>query len=250
LVVATLGAAATIGFVWFLYFAPLPKALREKPRPLTAIYLDSDDRLIAETASDDARSHRPVSLDKMGPWVPAITISLEDNRYHHHGGVDLRATLRALVRQHGGGSTITQQFVKLATNRTERSLWAKARESLFALQLERRWTKPEILEAYLNGIPYGNRLIGIEAAAQGYFQKPASALTQAEAIYLAGLPREPSRLNPWTHPERAAQQFERSVRLLVRHGDLRANEVGEIRLPGIQRQLPGNAAPHLVQSIS
>src|SRR5687767_11934336 len=88
LVVAALGAAATIAFVWLLYFAPLPKALREKPRPLTAIYLDSEDRLVAEIASDDARSHRPVSLDKMGPWVPSVTISLEDSRYHHHGGVD------------------------------------------------------------------------------------------------------------------------------------------------------------------
>lgn len=243
-------AIATLGLVWFLCFAPLPKALEESLRPRTTVYIDTKGRLIAETASAEARSHRPILLKEMGPWLPKVTISLEDQRFYKHLGIDVRASLRALVRRHGGGSTITQQFVKVATKRSGRSVLAKAKEALFALQLERRWTKEQILEAYLNTIPYGNRLIGVEAAARAYFQKPASALTQAEAIYLAGLPREPSRLNPWTQTARAAKQFERSTELLVRHGDLNANEIEEINTPDVRRNLPATLAPHFIQAVS
>jgi penicillin-binding protein 1C len=244
--------AAVLAFVltWFFYFAPLPKALRTSQQPRTAVYLDAKGRVIAEIASAEARSHRPVPLGEMGPWLPSVTISLEDHRFHQHPGVDLRASLRAFFRRHGGGSTITQQLVKLTTKRTGRSIWAKVKESLIALQLERRWTKSQILEAYLNTIPYGNRLIGVEAASWAYFEKPASALMQAEAIYLAGLPREPSRLNPWTQPDRAARQFHQSVDLLVRHGDLSAGENGGVDLPEIRHHLPANAAPHFIQTTS
>jgi penicillin-binding protein 1C len=250
---ATLGVfttTAAIALSWFLYFAPLPEAIQQSQRPLTTVYLDAKDRLIAEIAAPEARSHRPIPLDEMGPWIPGVTTSLEDHRFHQHPGVDVRASLRALARRHGGGSTITQQLVKVATRRTGRSLWAKAREALFALQVEHRWTKSHILEAYLNTIPYGNRLIGVEAAAHAYFSKPASALTQAEAIYLAGLPREPSRLNPWAKPERPARQFRQSVELLVRHGNIPAGEIGAIELPEVKRQLPENVAPLFVQAAS
>jgi penicillin-binding protein 1C len=247
---AIVATVAAIVFAWFLYFAPLPAAVQQSRRPLTTIYLDAKDRLIAEIASPEARSHRPIPLVEMGPWIPDVTVSLEDHRFHQHPGVDVRASLRALVRRHGGGSTITQQFVKVATRRTGRSFWAKTKETLYALQLERRWTKSQILEAYLNTIPYGNRLVGVEAAAQAYFEKPASALTQAEAIFLAGLPREPSRLNPWTEPDRAARQFRRSLDLLASHGSIQPGEVREIELPDIRRKLPENAAPHFIQAAS
>jgi penicillin-binding protein 1C len=249
-VLSVLGTVAVMAIIWFLYLAPLPKALQESQRPLTAVYLDAKGRLIAEVAGSSARSHRPIPLGDMGPWLPSVTISLEDHRFHRHPGVDVRASLRALVQQHGGGSTITQQFVKVATKRSGRSLLAKSRETLYALQLERRWTKSQILEAYLNTIPYGNRLIGVEAAAQAYFQKPASELTQAEAIYLGGLPREPSRLNPWSQPERAAEQFRRSVKLLARHSDLPASEISNLSVPNVQRHLPANAAPHFIQAVA
>ena len=203
-----IGAAA----LWFLYRAPLPVALFA-PDALTTRYLDVKGRLIAELPGPEARSHRPIPLAEMGPWVPAFTVALEDRRFFTHCGVDFLATGRALLRGHGGGSTITQQLVKIETARKGRSLWAKTCEMALALQLERRWSKAQILEAYLNRIPYGNRLIGVEAAAQAYFGKPAEILTQAEAIYLVGLPQAPARFNPWSHPEAAARQFERSEKL-------------------------------------
>ena len=231
---------------WFLEYAPLPAALCEQPH-LTGVYLDAKGRTLAELASSEARAHRPCALREMGPWIPRITMGLEDRRFYQHHGVDLRATFRALIRRRGGGSTITQQFVKVATKRKGRSIIAKAREALWALQLERRWTKHQILEAYLNRISYGNRLIGVEAAALAYFDKPASALSQAEAIYLAGLPQRPSQLNPWTYPEAAGRQFARCIQTLERRGELLANEISKEDLPSVGRNLPPIQAPHFVQ---
>jgi len=242
LIVAVLGA-------WFLCWAPLPAALLNLA-PLTTRYLDAKDRLIAELPGTEARSHRPVPLAQMGPWLPVLTVALEDRRFPAHLGVDFLATGRALLRGHGGGSTITQQLVKVATGRKGRSLWAKTCEMALALQLEQRLTKEQILEAYLNRIPYGNRLMGVEAAAQAYFGKPAASLTRAEAIYLAGLPQAPARLNPWTHLEAATKQFERSVKLLAARGALQPGEREGLRLPNVERHLPINRAPHFLEAVA
>jgi len=175
---------------------------------------------------------------------------LEDRRFPKHWGVDFLATVRALLRGHGGGSTITQQLVKVSIGRKGHSLWAKACEMALALQLERRWTKPQILEAYLNRIPYGNRLIGVEAAAQAYFGKPASVLTRAEAIYLAGLPQAPSRFNPWTHPDAVGKQFERTVQIFASRGWFEPGEREGLRTPEVERHLPANRSPHFIEALT
>ena len=244
--VALLLPLGTGWFIWFLCYAPLPPSLEAlQARRLTALFLDTHERLIAEIPGTEARSHRPVPLEQMGPWLPAVTVTLEDRRFHRHWGVDFRAKARALLHWRGGGSTITEQLVKLATGRRGRSPIAKAVEALRALQLERRWTKPQILEAYLNGIPYGNRLIGAEAAAQAYFSKPAATLTEPEAIFLAGLPRSPVRLNPWRHPGVATAQFKRSAAALASG----TGTVRELAVPVVERHLPGNLAPDFLQAL-
>lgn len=242
-------AVATLAMFWFLYWAPLPPGLRELG-PLTTLYVDAKGRAIAELPGPDARSHRPVELAAMGRWISSFTASLEDRRFEAHPGVDLLATARALVQRRGGGSTITQQLIKLATGRKGRGLGSKVREMGWALQLERRWTKAQILEAYLNRVPYGNRLIGIEAAAQAYFNKPAALLNKSEAIYLAGLPNKPSRLNPWLQPDAAAARFARSRQRLLARGILSAAENAEMSPPPVGRTLPENAAPHFIQAVA
>jgi penicillin-binding protein 1C len=229
---------------YFLYLAPLPESLA-RPEPLTTIYLDTKGRLIAELAGPEARSHRPIAGATMGPWIRDATVALEDRRFYSHAGVDLVATGRALVSRHGGGSTITQQLVKMAIHRNGRTIGEKLREMLLAWQLERRWSKAQILDAYLNRLPYGNRLIGIEAAAQGYFDKHAAELSEPEAVYLAGIPRLPSRFNPWRHPAAAAGQFRRSLRLLAEHGAFQGDAT-ELAAPSVERHLPPWAAPHYV----
>ena len=239
-----LGVLSVYGW---LAAAPLPRALRNAPgQPLSATFLDRRGRLIAELSSPLARSHRPVALDAMGPWVPAFTVALEDQRFYAHCGVDPLATLRAVCLGKGGASTITQQLVKMATGRRGQGYGAKCREALVAFQLEWRWSKSRILEEYLNRLPYGNRLTGIEAAAQAYFGKKAANLNQPEALLRVGLPQAPSRLNPWTKPAAAEAQFRRTVRLLTARKQL-AQDAPQLA-PGVERHLPPNLAPQYLDA--
>ena len=156
----------------------------------------------------------------MGAWLPRVTVALEDRRFYHHRGIDWQATCAAGLRnlQAGrilsGGSTITQQLVKMASNRQQRNWFAKLCETIVAWKLERVWTKEHILAEYLNRSSFGNRRLGPEAAARAYFGKPARELTLAESVYLAGLSQAPTRFNPWRHPDRAEHKYARSLNLL------------------------------------
>ena len=144
------------------------------------------------------------------PLVQA-TLAAEDRRFWRHPGVDWRATGRAAwqwVRHRrvvSGGSTITQQLIKLAQPRP-RNLRTKLIEAAQALRLEQVWDKQRILAAYLNRLDYGNFNRGCAAAADFYFGKPLSDLSPAECALLAGLPQAPSRLNPHTHFDRAVKR--------------------------------------------
>ena len=191
-----------ITFAWWL---PIPHELQKSPSG-TLTLLDCRGREIAELASPEARTQFPVALEQMGPWLPRVTVALEDRRFYQHRGVDWRATVAACARnlrsRHivSGASTITQQLVKLASSRDRRSWSGKLYEAIVAWKLERRWSKQRILSEYLNRSSYGNRRLGPEAAARAYFGKPARDLTLSEAIFLAGLPQAPTRFNPWRHP--------------------------------------------------
>ena len=141
------------------------------------------------------------------------TTSIEDARFYTHPGMDAYRILGALVanyknpdRNQQGGSTITEQLaVNIYLTRTK-TLGRRLQTALLALQLEKRFTKDEILELYLNEIPYGNRAEGCEAGAERYFGKSAKDLSIAQAALLAGLPQGPSRLDPFLHFERAKKR--------------------------------------------
>ena len=198
----------TVAIVWWL---PIPAEL-QKPTAGTLTLLDCRGREIAEVASPEARAQLPVTLEKMGPWLPRVTVALEDRRFYEHRGIDWHAIAAAWTRNlrsgHllSGASTITQQLVKLATGREQRSWSKKLYEAIIAWKLEHRWSKERILAEYLNRSSYGNRRIGPEAAARAYFGKPARDLTLSEAIFLSGLPQAPTRFNPWRHPEQASRK--------------------------------------------
>lgn len=233
--------------VW-VQWVPLPGGL-ERPRlwRVTGVYEDSRGGLIAELPAGGSRSHRPVALEEMGPWLPALSVGREDRRFWSHPGVDFRSIGGALVRGRGGASTITQQVVKMATRRSRAGYGTKLYEALVALQLERRWGKRRILEEYLNSAPYGNRLTGVEAASVAYFGKVARNVTKDEAAFLAGLPQAPSRFNPWRNAERAREQFVRTVEMLRSRGVIGADEV--LVPPDVGRSLPVNKAPHFVGAL-
>jgi membrane peptidoglycan carboxypeptidase len=212
---------ATAGF-WMLWL-PLPAEL-QTPLLGTPTLLDIRGREIAELASPRARVQIPVSLTEMGDWLPRVTVALEDRRFYRHSGIDWQAICAAGFRNVkagrivGGGSTITQQLVKIACNRQQRNWFAKVYESLAAWKLERVWTKERILTEYLNRSSFGNRRLGPEAASRAYFGKPAVELTLAESVYIAGLSQAPTRFNPWRHPDRAERKYARTLNLLTKAG--------------------------------
>jgi penicillin-binding protein 1A len=158
----------------------------------------------------------------------AATIAIEDERYYEHGGVDYEGIVRAAVKnlEAGktveGGSTITQQLVRNLYVGRERTLERKIREARLAEELEDGHSKEWILRSYLNSVPYGtvdgSTAIGVQAAAQTFFAKPAKNLTLEESALLAGLPQAPSDLNPFQNPRAAVERRNEVLHKMARLG--------------------------------
>ena len=153
----------------------------------------------------------PVTLDQVSPYLIQGTIATEDARFYEHTGVDYYGIGRAIVNNLTGGrlegaSTITQQFVRntiLAKEMDDISVRRKAREMFIATEFEKRHSKDEILNLYLNTINYGSGAYGVEAASRQYFSKSAAELTLPEAALLAAIPQSPTQNDPLRHPETA-----------------------------------------------
>ncbi|HTD02101.1 MAG TPA: transglycosylase domain-containing protein, partial [Chthoniobacterales bacterium] len=244
--------AMAIAIVWWI---PIPRELQQSPAG-TLTLLDCRGREIAELASAEARTQFPIPLERVGLWLPRVTVALEDRRFYEHSGIDWHALAAAAARnlrsRHlvSGASTITQQLVKLATGRERRSWSRKLYEAIIAWKLEHRWSKERILAEYLNRSSYGNRRIGPEAAARAYFDKSARDLTLSEAIFLAGLPQAPTRLNPWRHPEEAGRKYARSLARLVQLGFIdRDQEQLLAQPPKIVHADSPRLAPHFVDAV-
>jgi penicillin-binding protein 1A len=146
---------------------------------------------------------------QISPWIKYAVVAIEDRRFWEHHGIDLRGLMRALYddvtsgRAAQGGSTITQQFIKQASGNDQRSIGRKVKEWALAWQLEQRWSKTQILDAYLNTIYYGNQAYGVEQASRIYFGHSARRLSIAEAALLAGIPQDPYLYDPVKHPDHA-----------------------------------------------
>ena len=168
------------------------------------IYDSTGKRQLAVLRGSEARTL--VEYDDIAPMMRHAIVAIEDRRYWEHRGVDIRGIARALwqdIRQQKvveGGSTITQQFVKNALLHDERTIGRKVREAALAWQLNQKWSKRRILEAYLNTIYFGNGAYGVQQAARTYFRHGVEQMTIAEAALLAGLPANPSRYDPVTNP--------------------------------------------------
>ncbi len=152
----------------------------------------------------DAVKRIPVTEAETGTFVRNATVAVEDKDFFKHGGFDIRGITRAGVNNitggssQQGGSTITQQLVKLTQNWSkDRSYTRKFKELILSVELERSYSKQEILTGYLNTAPYGNVQYGVEAASRDYFQKAAKDLTLDEAAFLAAIPKAPSFYSPY-----------------------------------------------------
>ncbi|BAK44081.1 transglycosylase domain-containing protein [Eggerthella sp. YY7918] len=172
----------------------------------SVMYAGDGSTLLAEFQLE---KRSPVTIDQVSPYVLQGTVDTEDVRFYEHNGVDIAGIARALVNNMMGGalegaSTITQQLVRntiLTQEATDISIKRKIREAELAVDMEKRYSKDEILLMYLNTINYGDGCYGIEAAAQNYFQVPASELTLTQAATLVGIPQSPTYLNPKEYPE-------------------------------------------------
>ncbi len=204
-ITATVAAATAFAFLaratYALYASDLanPTALLAKKNVGTTI-LDRNGQVLYRVYG--ANNSSPIHLQDMPAPLVQATLTAEDPNFYNHDGVSFRATARAVLAdltEHGkvqGGSTITQQLVKNALLTANKSYIRKGQEIILATELERRYSKDQILEMYLNRIYYGQGSTGIESASQTYFHKPAKDLNLSESALLAGLPLCPSSCDP------------------------------------------------------
>ncbi len=200
-------------------FNELPSEFTSSPLAQQSRILAADGTVIA-TPQDQYRVIVPLS--KVAPIMRSAQVAIEDHRFYEHGGVDLQGVLRAAIsnlRSGGsqGASSLTQQFVKVslqdaalragdkaaAQAAVAKDYMRKLKELKYAITLEKKMTKDQILEGYLNIVYYGDRAYGVEAAAQHYFSIPASRLSLSQAALLAGLTQNPGTTDPVNFPERA-----------------------------------------------
>jgi len=218
-------------------FSSLPNDLTQVPLPQQNTILDAKGDVLAVLF---AQNRIEVPLEQISPLMQQAIIAIEDQRFFNHAGVDFRATLRASIStgsggQVQGGSTITQQYVKqilltAATTKEEQeaatavSINRKLREARYAIGLENKLTKKEILAGYLNIAYFGAGSYGVEIASKRYFSKSASELTLTQAATLAGLVQNPSRFDPTQYPERAQARRDLVLKAMKKSGYITAEQ--------------------------
>lgn len=203
--------ASSIFFLYqvnlFFISLPSPRVLGKVNFPLSTHILDRKGRLLYEVYRDQSRTS--IKLEDLPAHVINATIAIEDKDFYRHNGISVISGIGRAMKdslQTGslqGGSTITQQLVKSALLTPERTFSRKFKEIILALQTERLFSKREILELYLNQVPFGGASYGIEEAARNYFAKHANKLSVAEAAFLAGLPQAPTKYSPYVNPRLA-----------------------------------------------
>ena len=217
-----------------------PEKLELEPLSQRSVMLAADGSRLAVLYREENREVVP--LAKVPQVVVDTVLAIEDESFYEHAGVNVRATLRALLANvdagdvQQGGSTITQQLVKNALLNPEQDVERKVREAFLALRLEEQMTKEEILERYLNTVYFGNSAYGLQAAAELYFGMDVQQLGQAEAAFLAGLIRNPVGYDPFAEPEAAAERLQLVVDRLVAVGQIGEDEADQFRATPIPRE--------------
>ena len=249
--------AAGVGCLVFVAW-PLPPRLLDADGALSVRVLDREGQLLRELPSQ--RASRSVSLSADAPLPPVVRdafIASEDRRFEWHPGVDPLAMLRALAsnlksgRVVSGASTLTQQLARLLVPR-RRTLAGKAQEALWALRLTAHLPREEILRAYLNRVALGHDLVGVEAASQAYFGRPARTLSVGQTALLAAIARSPARVDPWRDPEGATRAMREVLGRMQRAGRLDAELARVAATADLDLVPPARpfGAPHLVVDLA
>jgi len=186
---------------WFSKDLPTPSKIKQWRPALSTKILDRNGKLLYEVHGEEKRTW--TEIKDIPENMQKATIAAEDKEFYHHFGINLKGLTRAFLRDvlhrsyKEGGSSITQQFVKNALLTPKRTLTRKIKEAILSIELEVLYSKEQILEMYLNTIPYGSNAYGVEAAAQTFFGKSAKDLNLAECALLASLPKAPTYYSPY-----------------------------------------------------
>lgn len=235
--------------LWLFWGIPFPTKLSTNEFPVSTKLFDRNGNLLFEIYAD--RRSTPVDLEEIPQHVKDATVAIEDKDFYKHYGVSVTGVIRAAYKtvfkqKLEGGSTLTQQLVKNSLLTPERTIKRKIREFALTMVVETIYTKNQILEIYLNQIPYGSTAYGIGAAAELYFGKSVQDLTLAEASLLAGLPAAPTRFSPFgARPELAKERQTAVLRRMVEDGYVSQEEMDkaqEEELDYAEVDVP--AAPH------
>lgn len=255
-----LGTLFTVAI--FAYFAKdLPEPGKVATRTIaesTKIYDRAGEHVLYDIHGEEKRTLIP--FNDMPATVKYATLALEDRDFYSHGGIQLSAIVRAVLKDvfhrsaAQGGSTITQQFVKNSLLTNEKTYTRKIKEVILSIEMEQKFTKNEILEMYLNEIPYGSNAYGIEAAAQTFFSKSAKDLTLDEAALLASLPNAPSYYSPFgSHADALVARQHFALQTMASLGYISQEDADAAKkidtLSKIDPKIDDISAPHFVMYV-
>jgi penicillin-binding protein 1A len=251
---ALVGATAGLLLVYSTDLPQVDQLEHYRPSSITELYDDQ-----GRTIGSFALQRRVVAgYEDYPPVLRQALISIEDKDFYRHWGINVWRIAGAAyrdIRSGGrvqGASTLTMQLARNLFLSPDRSFHRKIQEALLAVQIERRFTKPQIFTLYANQIYLGHGVYGFEAASQFYFSKPAKRLTLDEAALLAGLPKSPSYYSPITHPDHALKRRNLVINSMLEDGNITAQQAAAARDQPIHLEVahdPDSLAPYFVEEI-
>lgn len=245
------------GGLLLVYTTDLPQvdALEAyRPSSITELY-DDHGKVIGSFA---LQRRVVVGYDDFPPVLRDALVSIEDKDFYRHSGINFWRIVGAAYRdiesagKVQGASTLTMQLARNLFLSPDRHWQRKVQEAMLAIQIERRFTKPQIFTLYANQIALGHGVFGFEAASEFYFSKPAKQLTLPEATLLAGLPKGPSYYSPINHPDRAQRRRNLVINAMVEDGKITAAQANDARSAPLTLRLahdPNSLAPYFVEEI-
>src|SRR5271157_2460086 len=254
LVSALVGATAGLLLVYTTDLPQVDALEAYRPSSITEIY-DDHERVVGSFA---LQRRVIASYDDFPPVLRDALVSIEDKDFYRHSGVNFWRIIGAAYRdiESGGkvqgASTLTMQLARNLFLSPDRSFHRKVQETMLAIQIERRFTKPQIFTLYANQIFLGHGVYGFEAASEFYFSKPAKQLTLEEATLLAGLPKGPAVYSPINHPDRAQKRRNLVINAMLEDGKITAAQAAAARSAPVALHLahdPNSLAPYFVEEI-
>ncbi len=254
LVSALVGATAGLLLVYTTDLPQVEALEAYRPSSITELY-DDHGRVIGSFA---LQRRVVASYDDFAPVLRDALVSIEVKDFYRHSGINVSRIVGAAYRdiQSGGkiqgASTLTMQLARNLFLSPDRSFHRKVQEAMLAIQIERRFTKPQIFALYANQIFLGHGVYGFEAASEFYFSKPARKLTLAEAALLAGLPKGPGIYSPINHPDKALRRRNLVINAMLEDGKITAAQAADARSAPVVLHLqhdPNSLAPYFVEEI-